>query len=169
MFLIRLLIGVCAGAIGFWQGSNIGMADQWPYFEALRTTSAIVFGVMGALLAIVYPEVVKQGFRATRRDDPGSAGNLSLVVDPLAHSALLLVSVVLLGPVFAWVSKNFGGNTYVHSVSFGILLMLTVWQVWTLLLVLRPLDLLRTHTERAAALDAAKKRIHSFGHESRKH
>ena len=73
MSLIRLLIGVCAGALGFYAGREIGLADQWPYFEALRTTSSIIFGVMGALLAIVYPEVVKQGFRATRRDDTGSA------------------------------------------------------------------------------------------------
>ncbi|EKS73159.1 hypothetical protein BURK_001790 [Burkholderia sp. SJ98] len=168
MVLIRLLIGIGAGGIGFWLGREIALSDQWPYFEALRTTSAIIFGVMGALLAIVYPEVVKQGFRSTHGADPGSASNLNLVVDPLAHSALLVLSVVLIGPAFAWINKAFGAMPFVHGASFGILLMLTTWQSWILLLVLRPLDLLRTHTERASATSAARKRIHSFGEPRKK-
>ncbi|WP_175984452.1 hypothetical protein [Burkholderia vietnamiensis] len=168
MFFLRLLIGVGAGALGFYAGRTIGLSDQWPYFEALRTTSSIIFGVMGALLAIVYPEVVKQGFRATRRDDPGSAGNLRLIVDPLAHSALLLLAVVLIGPAFAWVNKQYGTLNYVMGACFGVLMMLTTWQTWILLLVLRPLDLLRSHTERAAAVNAVRKRIHSFADEHSK-
>jgi uncharacterized membrane protein YeaQ/YmgE (transglycosylase-associated protein family) len=163
MFILRLIAVVACGALGYCLGPIVPMSDQWPYFEALRTTSSIIFGVMGALLAIVYPEVVKQGFRATRIDDPASAGNLRLVVDPLAHSALLLLAIVIIGPIFGWVAKKYDAIEYARGVSFAALFMLTFWQVSILVLVLRPLDILRTHTERAAALQAVRKRLHEFG------
>ncbi|AHB08395.1 hypothetical protein U875_09755 [Pandoraea pnomenusa 3kgm] len=164
MVLIRLLAFVALASLGFYAGRGIELSQQWPYFEAIRTTSAIVFGVMGALLAIVYPEVVKKGFRATEQSDPANAKNLRIVVDPLAQSALLLLAVVVLGPVHAWAVQAFAKNApYVSGLSFATLSMLTGWQVWILGLVLRPLDLLRSHTERAAIRDQLRKRIHQFG------
>jgi hypothetical protein len=161
-----LVVVLLASALGYFLGQEIALSEQWPYFEALRTTSSIVFGVMGALLAIVYPEVVKQGFRATAKMDLGNAGNLRLVVDALAHSALLLLVLVLSGPVFVWVSTLFAKSEYVSHIqgaSFGALCMLTVWQGWILVLVLRPLDLLRVYLETSSTKAAAKRRIHEFG------
>ncbi|CAG9177591.1 hypothetical protein [Cupriavidus pampae] len=160
-----LILVVASAGIGYFSGQEIPLASQWPYFEALRTTSSIVFGVMGALLAIVYPEVVKQGFRAEGLG-PGDPGNLRIVVGALAYSALLLLVLVLIGPAFAWISQATEKASFlaqVQGVSFGVLCMLTMGQIWILTNVLHPLDFLVTHLEIGSKKEAAKRRIHQFG------
>jgi hypothetical protein len=161
MSIILILIMSGIAAVGYYYGNSISLGDSWTYFEALRTTGAIVFGVMGALLAIVYPEVIKQGFRTQERQDAMSVENIHHIIDPLAQSAILLVLLVLLGPAFAWIKVNYADSFYARSTAFGLLCMLSAWQVWILILVLRPLDLLRTHTSRAIAKAKVRQRIHS--------
>lgn len=43
-------------------GRNIRFSEQWPLFEALRNTAAIIFAVIGAWAAIIYPERLKIAF-----------------------------------------------------------------------------------------------------------
>jgi hypothetical protein len=158
--LLSLSVCIIASA-GYFFGRDIGLEDGWAYFESLRTTSSIVFGVMAALLAIVYPEVIKQGFRAPKNDSSISIVNLHHIVDPLAQSAVLLVLLVILGPIYAWVQNSFAGSTYAQGGAFALLSALSAWQVWILVLVLRPLDLLRSHTDENAAKQQIRRRIHS--------
>lgn len=88
-------------------GRIVSLAYQWPYFEAMRTISAIVFGVMDVLLAVVYPEVVKSGFRCFKDDDVRATGNVEKIVSPLAHSAVLIIVSVALGPLFSSIKTFF--------------------------------------------------------------
>lgn len=165
--LILALIMSAVAAAGYFLGGNISLLDSWPYFEALRTTSAIVFGVMGALLAIVFPEAIKQGFRTPKSPSGVSADNISRITDPLAQSALLLVILVILGPVVAWGNTAFPAGSEsavtVQSAAFSLLCVLSAWQVLILVLVLRPLDLLRTHFTTAKAKADMRARIHHSG------
>lgn len=157
--LTILIMSVVAG-MGFFFGRGIDLADQWPFFEALRTTSAIVFGVMGALLAIVYPEIIKQGFRAQSETSLSKPANIHRIVDPLAQSAILLIALVLLGPLFAWAKATLDGNHYIQGCSFALVCMLSAWQAWILWKVLMPLDVLRSHTDLASAKAKRREQIH---------
>lgn len=57
--MLRRVIGwtlaVAAVLAGAWFGRKVPFAEQWPMYEGLRTTAAIIFGVIGAWLAIIYP------------------------------------------------------------------------------------------------------------------
>lgn len=51
-------------AAGYF-GRHITFALQWPLFEALRTTASIIFAVVGAWFAIIYPERLKKSFHGS--------------------------------------------------------------------------------------------------------
>jgi hypothetical protein len=162
---LNLLILAAVAWIGYRFGAAISLNDQWPYYEALRTTTSIVFGVMGALLAIVYPEVLKGGLRGMTAV-PGS--NLRRVVEPLVHSALLLILLVLLAPIFAWAKGlNFDAKSteaaLSQQISFGLLCALSYWQIRILLMVLFPMDTLVSKSDDALAKSRMRRSIHTNG------
>lgn len=156
-----MVFGALSGYIGYHFGAVIKLEDQWPYFEALRTTTSIVFGVMGALLAVVFPEVLKFGLR--NAGVPMGESNLRRVLMPCANSALLLVVLVVLGPVFAWIKATTPADTGMQQALFCLFCLLTYWQVIILQMVLLPMDILMTNTTVAAARDRLRRAIHSNG------
>ena len=162
--LLNYILAVSLLAIGYHFGEPIKFEDQWGFYEALRTTTSIVFGVMGALLAIVYPEVVKLGLRGQAmnlRDN-----NLHRITDPLAHSALLLVFLVAAAPFFAWLKTLTHVEVVewrVNQVSFAVLCILSFWQIKILQMVLFPLDALTSKSDDEVARANMRSGIHRNG------
>jgi len=165
-------LALASFAAGYYFGKIIPLSDQWTYFETLRTTSAIVFGVMGALLAVVYPEVVKAGFRPKQVKDVASTDNISLILNPLAHSALLLVALVLAAPIFAWIKVSYPAPAVgvvpenvecMQAIVFSIFCGLTYFQVLILFSILHPLDHLLGHATKSAAIEKNREEIFSNG------
>lgn len=156
-----MMFGALSGYIGYHFGVSIKLEDQWPYFEALRTTTSIVFGVMGALLAIVFPEVLKSSLRNV--GVPMGESNLRRVLMPCANSALLLIIIVVLGPVFAWIKATSPSDPAMQQALFCLFCLLTYWQVIILQMVLLPMDILLTNTTVASARDRLRRAIHSNG------
>ncbi|WUR13899.1 hypothetical protein E7V67_001975 [[Empedobacter] haloabium] len=161
MFLFRLILAIMVGAVGFNVGALIPLSEQWPYFEALRTTTSIVFGVMGALLAIVYPEVLKQGLRGGAADLGHT--NLRRVLLPCANSAILLIVLVILAPVFAWVKLQTESIQHIQATMFALFCVLSYWQVIILQMVLFPMDTLFSNTTNAVSRDRLRRAIHTNG------
>lgn len=163
MIWFHLLFGALVGFLGYHFGANITLVDQWPYFEALRATTSIVFGVMGALLAVVFPEVLKQGLRGSGA--PSEESNLRRVLLPCANSAILLIVLVVLAPAFAWIKATTQANTAetTQQAFFCLFCILTYWQVIILQMVLFPMDTLMSNTMVAAARDRLRRAIHSNG------
>ena len=161
MSIVPFVVIPAVAAIGYVAGREVPLDAIWAYFEALRTTGSIVFGVMGALLAIVYPEVVKKGFRSAEPGMPSDLANITYITNPLAQSAVLLVLLVILGPIFAWSKAHFEDEFAIRGIAFGLLAMLSAWQVWILLLVLRPLDLLHSHSTLLREKGEMRRRIHT--------
>jgi hypothetical protein len=163
MIWFHLVFGALSGYLGYHFGADITLSDQWPYFEALRTTTSIVFGVMGALLAVVFPEVLKQGLRGTGA--PTGEGNLRRVLLPCANSAILLIALVLLAPAFAWIKATTptteGGTT--QRAFFCLFCILSYWQVMILQMVLFPMEILLSNTIVAGARERLRRAIHSNG------
>ncbi|GJJ01596.1 hypothetical protein RugamoR64_21340 [Duganella rhizosphaerae] len=166
MLLFNIVMVTVTGWLGFHFGASITLIDQWPYFEALRTTTSIVFGVMGALLAIVYPEALKKGLR--NESLQGNEENLSRVLFPCANSAILLITLVTLAPLFAWVKAldlkaGSDAAAQVQQTAFGLFCVLTYWQVRILQMVLFPLDMLFTNSRKVTATERLRRAIHTNG------
>lgn len=163
MVWFHLVFGALSGYLGYHFGADITLSDQWPYFEALRTTTSIVFGVMGALLAVVFPEVLKQGLRGAAA--PSGETNLRRVLLPCAYSATLLIILIVLAPFFAWIKATTPTNAMgeMQQTFFCLFCALSYCQVMILQMVLFPLETLMSNTAVAAARERLRRAIHSNG------
>ena len=106
-----LFIGKCASAgllvLGFIYGQNIRFSEQWPLFEALRNTAAIIFAVIGAWAAIIYPERLKLAFEENGKvAKTSSSKGIEMLMAPIFHSTFLLAIILLVG-ILAPIVKQF--------------------------------------------------------------
>lgn len=153
--------------LGYHFGATISLSAQWPYFEALRTTTSIAFGVIAALLALVYPDAVKNALRggAPTQEPDGGLGKL---VSPCGHSAILLIALVVIAPVVAWLSTFSAVEmpvevATIQRVTFSIFCVLSYWQVTILLMVLLPFDDLYTKVSHGIQRGKLRRSMHSNG------
>lgn len=167
MNLFRFGLVAVIAYIGYHFGAPIPLKDQWPLFEALRTTTSIVFGVMGALLALVYPDAVKNALR-NGPNTQESDGGLKRLITPCGHSALLLILLVFVAPIISWLGtfdpKEFAENvTLFQQVTFSIFCVLSYWQIYILLMVLIPFDDLYMNVNQGIQRQRMRRNMHSNG------
>lgn len=127
---------------GFWFGRYIPFEKQWPLFEALRNTASIIFAVVGAWLAIIYPERLKMSFgKKTNGVDKSSSESMKLLMTPAIHSTFILAILLMIGivaPISKQIPHLLSHVEVFRGVSFFILSFLTVWQIAIVLLTLYP-------------------------------
>ncbi|MDT8852978.1 hypothetical protein RN053_20935 [Pantoea dispersa] len=127
-------------------GKNVPFSNQWPLYEALRTTASIIFAVVGAWFAIIYPERLKKSFRGGAVSE-GNNGVMRLFT-PIVHSTAILSSVLIIGvlaPIFKQFDFIIHHKEVFRAVSYAALLMLTFWQLITVLYSLIGPDMLKRH------------------------
>ncbi len=133
-------------------------------FEALRTTASIIFAVIGAWLAIIYPERLKLSFKSGHGDvvSPNGTGWGQLFA-PVVHSTGILAVILIIG-VVAPLVKAHPPNVplpILRGVSYGLLVALTLWQLWTVVLTLVPADTIKSYLDHEdrhkATIDGFKK------------
>lgn len=142
---VALAITICAIGLASWRGSTVTFHDQWPLYEALRNTAAIIFAVIGAWLAIVYPERLRVSLRGTQTPPPKDAvtdgGRVLTLMAPIVHSTFILAAVLAVGIVAPLIKELQFVRANVEifrGASYGILTSLTLWQLWTVVLTLVP-------------------------------
>lgn len=151
-----LFIGKCASAgllvLGFIYGQNIRFSEQWPLFEALRNTAAIIFAVIGAWAAIIYPERLKLAFEENGKvAKTSSSKGIEMLMTPIFHSTFLLAIILLVGilaPIvkqFEFVSK---WTNLFRGFSFFILSALTLWQIFIVIKTLFPAEAILSTSQR---------------------
>lgn len=135
--VILLAFSVIVSIVSFSKGQEVSFQLQWPLYEALRNTSAIVFAVMGAWIAIIYPADLKN------LSSPKSEGkeNVFNMLQAMSISALVLAFVLIV----AWsvpIMKQFAVlHTYtklLRGISYSLVSLLTLAQLWTILLTILP-------------------------------
>ena len=141
-------------------GRNVPFVNQWPLYEALRTTAAIIFAVVGAWFAIIYPERLKKSFRGGRTASDASGNGITRLFTPIVHSTVILASILVIG-VAAPIVKQFGfvieNKVFFRGFSYLILVFLTLWQLVTVLYSLIGPDMIKQHnSEQEIAKEAAK-------------
>jgi hypothetical protein len=135
---------------GAWLGRTVPFAEQWPIFEALRTTASIIFAVIGAWLAIIYPERLKLSFRDAAAGSSASAGSgWTQLLTPVVHSTAILGVILVLGALAPILKHNplAIDITYMRGASYGLLVTLTLWQLWTVVHTLVPADVMMTNED----------------------
>lgn len=143
---LLLVLWCVAITAGYYFGRSVPFSEQWPLYEALRTTSAIIFAVVGAWLAIVYPERLRLSLSDAGGEAQGAGQrHIGILLSPAVNSTAVLCIVLLVGVlaplikrsdlVLAYASEFRGG-------SYALLVALTLWQAWTVILTLIPADLI---------------------------
>ena len=134
---------------GGWLGREVPFAEQWPMYEGLRTTAAIIFGVIGAWMAIIYPERLKLSFRPVKGKNPQTETGVGQLFKPVVNSTFILGIILLLGAV-APIAKRYPlllDVQWCRGLSYGVLMALTLWQVWTVVLTLLPADTIKSYLD----------------------
>lgn len=143
---LLFLLLLAAVVVGFIYGREVPFEEQWPLFEALRTTSAIIFAVVGAWLAIVYPERLRLTLSPTADTQAKqSPNNIGILLSPIVNSTVVLCIVLLLGVLAPLLKRAHFVEMYLaesRGISYALLVALTLWQAWTVILTLIPADLL---------------------------
>lgn len=145
-FFVVALLAASLCIAGFYYGRAIPFAQQWPLYEALRNTASIIFAVVGAWLAIIYPERLKLSMRGHRQKKP-AGDNMGLLLTPVVHSTLLLVVLLLIGicaPLLKQLPAALAHLAFFRGLSFLILVALTLWQVVIVVLTIFPAEFVKT-------------------------
>lgn len=134
--------------ISAYFGQNVPFANQWPLYEALRTTASIIFAVVGAWFAIIYPERLKKSFRGGGSTSDKNGSGITRLFTPIVHSTVILASILVIG-VAAPIIKQFGFvihyKDFFRGFSYGLLVFLTLWQLLTVLYSLIGPDMVKRH------------------------
>jgi ABC-type nickel/cobalt efflux system permease component RcnA len=141
-------------------GRNVAFALQWPLFEALRTTASIIFAVVGAWFAIIYPERLKKSFRGGTTDSNGQG--IHRLFTPIVHSTAILATVLIIGVVapllkqFDWILSH---KDIFRGISYGLLVFLTLWQLATVLFSLIGPDMVKRYVSRQDRAEEAAQAV----------
>lgn len=138
-------IAVVSVAAGYMLGQNVQFSDQWPLYEALRSTSAIIFAVVGAWLAIIYPEKLRMSLREGKGEEGEDTPNFKLLLTPAVSSAVILIIVLAVGvaaPLLKQVRFVLDHLGMLRGISFSLLVFLTVWQMVIVVVAILPVDFL---------------------------
>jgi len=156
IILCGAAVGLTALLLGgaMWYGRWIPFAQQWPLFEALRTTAAIIFAVVGAWLAIVYPDRLRLSLGESKKAGEESGERFRRLFTPIAHSTMILGIVLVAGIIVTMARQVPLVLRHVEAsrtISFVILVALTLWQVWTVILTLVLTDMIKSQADREFA------------------
>lgn len=131
-------------------GKNVSFSEQWPLYESLRSTSAIVFAIVGSWLAIIYPNKLRTTFTHENFKSNENNVNFGIFFKPAIHSSIILTCILLIG-ILAPIAKQLIINeeyiSYCRGLSYISLFYLTIWQIFTILLTLIPADSLKFHED----------------------
>lgn len=150
LFASAALLIIAASA---YFGRVVPFAEQWPLFEAIRTTAAIIFAVVGAWFAIIYPERLKLSFKGPngiKKSLLESDSGINRLFTPIVHSTCILSLILLIGlaaPILKRMDIAEEYRAHCRGISFSLLTTLTLWQLFTVLYSLVGPDIIKTYSD----------------------
>jgi len=163
-FWIQLVGGLSVAGICFWIGDDIEYSLQRPVLVGLRYVSGIVFGVIGAWIAIVNPRELRTTVRGLPDDLSSAEQNVELfqrLLSAIRYSTAIVVMVLVLTiaePIAKQSTFLMDHVSIVRRVTFTILGLSTAGQLWAVLLAVAPSEeyeyLLRQDKERQEYVSA---------------
>ena len=141
-FIVLLVVAV----VFYRYGKAISMSSQMPLYDSLRTTSAIIFAVMGAWMAVIYPGILSKLFTASVSMTDEDKDNIERLLSPLIYSSVIIAIVLVsttIAPLLHQVQYCVANTMVMRGLSYSLLGILTLTQLWTLLLTLIPGDYIK--------------------------
>lgn len=122
-------------------GQHIPYEDQSSIFDTLRDTAAIIFAILGAWIAIIYPKDLKAIFKLNDTDSNQTTVVFEKLISSLIIVTFTLITMIFLMPVIALL-KNIEFfqqyKMYLRSGLFLYIYLLTWTQIYALLSTLIP-------------------------------
>lgn len=133
-------------------GNNIPIADQLPILRLLVTISSIVFGLMGVWLAVIYADSLETIFDSELKsiEKKESVKNFRYLSKPMIVAAVIIAYVLLfnfLYPLLHQIEWLIQFNLLIRSISFTIISLLTVAQIWTIIYIFAPAENIKNKAE----------------------
>ncbi len=138
--VVGSILALLAVGAGGWFGRVVPFSEQWPMFEALRTTAAIIFAVIGAWLAIIYPDRLRLSYGSGSRTEKARPSGMGQLFTPVVNSTAILCIILLIGAT-APIIRRYPlplDPSVCRGISYGVLVAMTLWQLWTVVLTLIP-------------------------------
>lgn len=158
---------VCVAATtvgaGYFFGQHVPMSVQTTLFGTLNTTASVVFALIGAWLAIVYPERLRLGLRPGEKGSANhGSDNVGLLLKPAIHSTFLIAILLVISVAYPLLRQVPWAGDHVlelRGVSYALLVCLTWWEVLIVLSTLFSTDLMLRSTKDEATQRALDKRF----------
>lgn len=159
ILLFILLLG------SFYLGMNIPVSDQLVLVDSLKTVAAVIFGVIGAWIALIYPQALEE---LLTRNSTGRSQTPATVAQLL--KALIYVTAVLLLIIpfefFYIVLRNqswaLTWRNGFRGIAFSVVAFMALVEVRALILTLQPTEGLRAEIKRLR--NRVFHRNHAFSH-----
>ena len=148
-FIRLLFIAVAAVIIilSFIFGGKVAFNEQMPIYDGLRSTSAIIFAVMGAWIALLYPGKLSQAFgKKPYREKTDDIKQINRLFRPMIYSTIILMVVIIFSfavPLAKQISYLHQYKEIFRAVSFGVIAFLTFFQFYSIILTLVPGDTIK--------------------------
>jgi len=142
-FLAISLLLVIIGS-SLWLGGGIPFSEQMPIYDGLRTTSAIIFAVMGAWIALLYPSTLSKAFgKKPFEEKSDDIEQINRLFKPMLYSTGVLITVIgvaFIVPLAKQIEFLHLYKEFFRAISFSVIGALTYIQFWSLILSLIPSD-----------------------------
>lgn len=135
-------LALLAAVSGAFSGRYVSMEIQRDVMSDLTTLSTVVFGVMGAWIAIIFPNVLKVLYSPSFEGIADEQKVVRRLMAPLVVSAFVLTALTLLklaaavGPIVAGTSP--GAELWCRAISFAVIAASAFSLIFALLYTLVP-------------------------------
>lgn len=123
-------------------GGSLAFKDQMPIYDGLKSTASIIFGVMGAWIAIVYPTKLADIFGDKPFNEKKKAiEDIKVLFKPMIYSTVILIIVIAMSflvPLAKQITCLQQYKEVFRALSFGGIALLSLLQLWSLVLTLIP-------------------------------
>lgn len=161
IYTIFLLLSSITGVMVFQFGQKIPMDDQMDIYDSLKDFASIIFGVMGAWIAIVYPDALGKVF-SKNIDHDQNLNNLKRLFIPMRISTFIVVVCAFI-KWFYPLAKNINifikYKNFLIAFNFFFLGLLTLSLIFALVLSLLPMELAEEEvTDKTSQVKGAKRK-----------
>lgn len=141
IYLVFILISIVLIVSRF--GGSVVIDKQIGLLSAMKDVATIIFGVMGAWIAILYPERLSSVYKD---DGKSELKNFDKLISPMISSTGIIaysLMFVVMRPIIRDIAILHDYMIMCRSVSYAIIVFLSLSLLWSLIASLWPMDNIR--------------------------